>query len=60
MRLLQNGFDFEWLDSRGNLFSLVPDDGDDFFHVERQAGADDVIYERTATGMMQDFGEAGF
>jgi len=42
------------------LFGLVADDGNDSFWVERQAGADDVVNERTATGVMQDFCEAGF
>ena len=60
MRLLQDGFDVERFDGRGNLFRLVADDSDDFFRVERQAGADDVIHERVATGVVQDFCEAGF
>lgn len=58
--LLENGFDFEGFDGGGNLFGLVADDGDDFFGVERQTGADYMIDERAASGMMQNFGEAGF
>ena len=50
LRLLQDGFDIERLDGGGNLFGLMADDGDDFFGVKRQAGADDVIDERAATG----------
>jgi hypothetical protein len=42
------------------LFRLVADDSDDFFRVERQAGADDLIHEGAATGMMQNFCETGF
>jgi hypothetical protein len=60
LRQLQNGFDAEWFDEGGNLFCLVADDGNDFSCVERQAGADDVVNERTATGGVQDFCEAGF
>ena len=58
--LLQNGFDFEGFDGGGNLFGLVADHGDDFFRVEGQAGTDDMIDERAATGVMKNFGEAGF
>ena len=58
--MLQNGFDFEGFDGGGDLFGLVADDGDDFFHVQRQAGADDVINQRAATGMVKNFCEAGF
>ena len=32
---------------------------EDFFRVERQAGADDVIDERAAAGMVEDFSKAG-
>jgi hypothetical protein len=60
LRLLQNCFDAERFDDGGNLFCLVADDGNDFSCVERQAGADDVIDERAATGVVQNFGEAGF
>jgi len=36
------------------------DDGNDFFFAWRgRASADDVIHKRTATGMMEDFCEAG-
>jgi len=59
LRLLQNGFRAERFDGGGNLFRLVTDDGNDFFRVERQASADDVIHKRTATGMMENFCEAG-
>src|SRR5882762_8486803 len=59
LRLLQNGFRAERFDRGGNLFRLVADDGNDFFRVERQAGADDVIHKRAASGMMEDFCEAG-
>jgi len=60
LRLLQNGLDLKRFDGGGNLFGLVADDGDDFFCMERQAGADDVVNEQTATGVVQDFCEAGF
>ncbi len=43
MRMLQNGFNVERFDGCGNLFGLVADYGDDFFCMERQAGADYVI-----------------
>jgi hypothetical protein len=59
LRLLQNGFCTERFDDSGNLFGLVADDGDDFFCMKRQAGADDVIRERAATGMVEDLCEAG-
>ena len=42
------------------MFGLVADDGDDFFCMERQAGSDNVIHERAASGVVQDFCEAGF
>jgi hypothetical protein len=60
LRLLQNGFRAERFHGGGNLFGLVADDGDYFFCMERQAGADYVIHELAATGVVQDFGEAGF
>jgi len=59
LRLLKNGGDAEGFDGGGNLFGLVADDGDDFFQMEREAGADDVIHEGAATSVMEDFGEAG-
>jgi hypothetical protein len=58
--LLQNGFRTERFDGGGNLFRLVSYYRDDFFRVERQAGADDVVHKRAATGMVKDFCEAGF
>jgi hypothetical protein len=59
LRLLQSDFRAERFDGGGNLFRLVADDGNDFFRVERQASADDVIHKRAASGMMEDFCEAG-
>jgi hypothetical protein len=58
--LLQNSFDVESSDGCGNLFGLVAYDSNDFFRVERHAGANDVIHKWAATGVMQDFGKAGF
>lgn len=60
LRLLQDGFDVERFDGGGNLFGLVANDGNYFSCMERQASADDVIHEGAATGVVQDFGEAGF
>src|ERR1700756_2915277 len=60
LRLLQNSFRAERFDRGGNLFRLVANNGNDFFRVERQASANDVIHKRAATGMMKDFCEAGF
>jgi hypothetical protein len=57
--LLQNGFCAERFDLGGNLFRLVANNGNDFFRMERQAGANYVIDERAATGMMEDFSKAG-
>jgi hypothetical protein len=59
LRLLQNGFRAERFDGGGNLFGLVSDYSDDFFCVERQAGADHVIDERATTGVVKNFCEAG-
>jgi hypothetical protein len=58
--LLQNGFYIERSDGGGNLFGLVADDSDDFLGVKWQTGTDDVINQRAATGVMQNFSEAGF
>ncbi len=60
LRLLQDGLDFKLLYGCGNLFGLVADHGDYSFGAERQAGADYVIDERAAAGVMKNFGEAGF
>jgi hypothetical protein len=60
LRLLQNGFDIKRFYGGRDLFGLVAYDSNDFFRVQRQAGANYVIYERAAAGVMQNFGEAGF
>ena len=57
LRLLQDGGDIEGFDGCGDFFSLMTDNGDDFFWVERQASAHNVLHDGAATGVMQHFGE---
>lgn len=60
LRLLEHGFDTQRLDSRGELFRLMADYSDDFFRVERKAGAHDMVHKRTASRTMENFCQAGF
>jgi hypothetical protein len=59
LRLLQYGFGVQRGDHRGYFLGLVANDDDRFARLERSAGARDVLHERTASGAVQNLGQAG-